>query len=464
MPPRTMPAHEPFRHFRMLRCLAGLAGVLCALTAMAQQPSSGSSPASAQPATSPAEPQDAEPEANVVLRDGQRYSGYLVDQNDDRVLLRIVGIVTTIPRSQVEILQILPPVMTRYRAMREAIDDDDADSLVKLCEWARARGRSDVALLELERILQKNPLHVEARRLKILILSQKELERKAKKPEPARPAPQGKPHAQPAENPAEAQPPIAPRTLEAPAHSARDFPLLTDAQINLIKVYEVDLKDPPRLQIERDVITRLIEQHAGDPLIPATPEGRERLYTAPPAQVLDVMFRIQARDLYERVRVLDQPRSMTAFRDQIHRTLIQNACATSKCHGGSEAGRLQFATRAPNADATVYTNFLILDRTRTTEGKPLLDYDQPTRSALLQMALPRDRATIPHPVVPNPQGKGDLWRPFYRSADDERFIKAIDWLNALYRPRPKYPIDYTPPGLAPKPAPVPVPTEPPVDR
>ncbi len=428
--------------------------------------------ASADPPMPPSVEQDAEPEAILLLRDGQRYNGYLVDQNEERVLLRIVGIPTSIPRSQVEVLQVLPPVMVRYRQMREAIADDDADSLVKLCEWARARGKADVALLELERLLQKNPLHVEARRLKILILSQKELDKKAKKPAPPerQPAPREQQPADPRpapQNPAPPQPanehPDGPAPAR-PAGLARAFPLLSESQINLMKVYEVDLKDPPRLLIDRDTITQLIEQHAGDPLIPSTPQAREQFYSTPPAQILDVMFRVQARDLYPRVRVLDHPRAMLLFRDQVQRTLIQNACATSKCHGGADAGRLQFATHQPNSDATVYTNFLILDRTRTSEGKPLLDYDQPARSALLQMGLPRDRSLLPHPVVPNPQGKGDLWRPAFRSPEDERFVRALDWLNALYRPRPKYPIEYTPPGLAPKPAPVPEPAVPPVNR
>ncbi len=443
--------------FHSLLCSCAL--LLAAPLAVAQPAPESSAP----PAAKTSETTDRETEANVLLRDGQRYSGFIVSESEESVLIRIAGIVTTIPRSQIEILQKLPPVMTRFRQMREAIDDDDSDSLVKLCEWVRARGRPDVALLELERLLQKNPTHVEARRLKLLILSQQELEKKSRKPEPA--------PAKPTSRPSNAAPsvpqpdPAAPPDAHA-SRTSRDVPLLTESQINLIKVYEIDLKSSPRLLIDRDTITRLIEEHAGDPLIPATPEGREALYTAPPTQILDAMFRIQARNLYERVRVLDQPRSIELFRDAVHRTMIQNACSTTKCHGGSEAGRLQFATRAPNSDATLYTNFLILERTRTPENKPLLDFEQPARSIFLQMALPRDRSTTPHPIVPNPLGKGDLWKPYFRTADDERFIRAIDWLNSLYRPRPKYPIEYVPPGMRPKPAPAPVenPAEPPVDR
>src|SRR5690606_13117960 len=126
--------------------------------------------------------------------------------------------------------------------------------------------------------------------------------------------------------------------------------------------YEIDTNNPPRLLIDRDTITQLMSEHAGSSLIPSTREGREAMYRKRPAEILDIMFRLQARNLYGKVQVLDHPESFRRFRENVHRGWFMNNCATTRCHGGTEAGRLWLHNRRPNSDETVYTNFLILDR------------------------------------------------------------------------------------------------------
>lgn len=398
----------------------------CAPWARAQD----ASPPAPAPPTGPAAPTEPAPqrpldEAVLVLRDGQRITGILVARTPDTITLRIGGIDTDFPASGVERFQVLPPVLDRYNDMRAAIDPSDIQQMLRLVEWLRARERYDLALAEVDRALAVTPGNPEAVRARALIVGQIELASKAGKRPKDDPRPEG--------------------DAATPA-TRREFPLLTPAQINVIKVFEVDLQDPPNLLIPRDAITRLMTQHAGDPLIPATAEGREAMYRASPASILDIMFRLQARDLYPQVQVIGQPRSMRLFRDDVHRTWLVNACATSRCHGGEEAGRLQLATRRPASDETFYTNFLILDRYRLPSGIGLMNYEDPVRSPLLQAGLPRKDALFPHPVVPGPGGRGDLWRPVFQSARDTRYLQAMDWIKSLYRPRPDYPIDYTPPG------------------
>lgn len=55
-----------------------------------------------------------------------------------------------------------------------------------------------------------------------------------------------------------------------------EFPTLTPDQINLIKVYEVSLSDPPRLSVDRETIRRLVEAYSDHDLIPKSREGRAR--------------------------------------------------------------------------------------------------------------------------------------------------------------------------------------------
>lgn len=369
----------------------------------------------------PAQPRE-ELEATVTLRDGRQYTGVLVEQSPQRVVLRIAGIETSVPAGMVVRVEILPPVLERYRAMRATIDDADVERLLMLVEWLRARRQWDLALAELEHVLTVAPEHAEARRLRTLVQAEQDLARKAASP-----------------------PAGTPQTTAPPSPDQPPFPLLSPQDINLIRVYEVDLRDPPRMVIDRRTITRLMDQYAGDPLIPTTPQGREAMYALSPVRILEIMFQLRARDLYGEVRVLDHPRSMRLFRDQVHRTYVINYCASTRCHGGTEAGCLWLTNRRPGTDATVYTNFLILERYRLDDGRPLINYDEPARSPLLHLGLPRSQALDKHPRVPGRDSQGDLWRPYFRGTDDYRFRQVVEWIGTMYRPRPEYPVAYEPP-------------------
>ena len=74
----------------------------------------------------------------------------------------------------------------------------------------------------------------------------------------------------------------------------------------------------------------------------------------------------------------------------------------------------------------------------------LIDWDDPARSPLLQMALNRSDSLTPHPDVGSGPGSRG-WRPVFRSTEDRRFQLAVEWIRSMYRPRPEYPIDYQPP-------------------
>jgi hypothetical protein len=235
----------------------------------------------------------------------------------------------------------------------------------------------------------------------------------------------------------------------------KDFPLLSEVELQLIKVFETNFDEHPRLIIPRAVTQKLLDTYAKSPLVPITREGRDAILRQSPAEILDLMFKLQAREFYSQVEVLDQPRSFIAFRDQVCRTWLVNSCATTACHGGTEAGRFVLYNAKPNSERTVYTNFLILTRYRLADGTPLLDFEEPEASALLQFGLPRERSRHPHPVVLRGVNEHDAFKPFFRNTDDVAYTAAVDWIKSLYKPRPEYPIIYTParPFEATKPAP-----------
>ncbi len=121
-----------------------------------------------------------------------------------------------------------------------------------------------------------------------------------------------------------------------------------------------------------------------------------------------------------------------------------NACSTTRCHGGADAGRLQLRTHRARTDETVYTNFLILDRFKLKDGTPLINHEQPESSPLLHLGLPRNDSLFPHPEAPIGDAGRDGWRMVFRKPSDRQFEQAVHWIKALYQPRPEYPVVYPP--------------------
>lgn len=355
------------------------------------------------------------PDVEILLTDGRRLNGQLVDRTDEVLVVRIAGIETRLRVADVAEIKPMRPVEERHRDMRAGIDDTDETRLLRLAEWAQSKGRPDLALEDVQQVLAVNPRNPEALELKTLLEAQMAL-----------------PGQHPDQTPGGSPKPERPK-----------FPMLDEDQINLIRVYEVDLSDPPRMLIAKDSVRKFIETYAGQGPVPASKDGREAFARKPAAKILEAMFDLQAREFYSQVRVEENPPTMRAFREDVHRWVIAS-CATNECHGGAEAGRFQLNNKRPNSDASVYTNFYIIDRFRTAEGLALLDFENPARSPLLQYALPQTDAMYKHPEL-NREGRNQL-KPAFRSENDDKFEATVGWIKSLYLPRPEYPITYTPPA------------------
>lgn len=399
-------------------------------------PTDSSAPANRR---APASGRSPEPEPDptletvLVLNDGGQVTGQLVAVEENVYVMRINGIPTRFSRDSVRRVQAQVPVAERYRQLRAAIDDNDAENRLRLADWLRSRRQYDLALAEVEGVLKVAPGNREAKDLKVLLEQQLILERESQRRREAK----GDGTADPA------------RAVAPPARPAKpEIPMLNPEQINLIRVYELDLRDLPAVSVPRELVTLLINDYKSSDLIPQTDEGRKELYQRSPAQIIDLMFRLQARKYYGMVDVRTDPPALERFRDDVHRSWVINSCATARCHGGTDAGRLWLATSRPYSDETVYTNFMILDRFRLRDasGKevPLIDYTEPAKSPLLQLALPRNLSTFPHPVVRSDAGH-DLFRPPIRNPNERRFRATADWIRGMYQPRPDYTIDYQPP-------------------
>ncbi len=363
-------------------------------------------------------------EAVLLLRDGRSFTGFLVSKDDEKFVLRIAGIDTTFESAKVERYRILEPVLERYARLRASIDDNDVPQLVELIDFLISREKLDEALKEAQALRQRQPANPDVRRA--LERVQNLVDLKANADESDANAAGGS-------------------TTETAQDHAGHAPLMTPEQVALVKVYEVDLEKDQSVVIPRSVAEAVLQKYAESPLVPTTKEGREALIREGPGKILDLMFRLRAREFYPQVKVVQTPESIRRFRDEVQQTIIVGGCATSGCHNSATTGgRLVFSTNKPASERTSVTNFYILNRFRTTDGKGLIDTENPERSALIQLGLPRDRSLRPHPAVIDAVTGADLWKPTIKSSADRKVQNVTDWVNALYLPRPQYDVGYKP--------------------
>ena len=365
-------------------------------------------------------------EAVVYLKDGRRLSGFLHSRSEKETVLLIEGVKSPVGEELIDRVEILPTVEERYETLRKAISNEDTDRLVLLCQWLLARKQYDLALKELEPIVKAHPENVEAKRLKTQIEQQKIVDQASADARARRgEVPGGVPGGADASKPT--------------------FATLLADDINLMRVFQVDLDNPPKMVIPREMIDEMIRKYADRPQIPSTQEGREAMYRKRSGQILRTAFELKARELYGMARVLEDPKPIKMFREDVWRGWVLNSCATSRCHGGEEAGRLWLLNAKTNAESTVFTNLMILHKFKLADGTPLINYDKPAESPLLQMALRPEASKLPHPRV-DQVGKAEKFRPVFASAEERRFQETVEWIKSMYVPQGReYPIKYDPP-------------------
>ncbi|MEX0876339.1 MAG: hypothetical protein WD114_02675 [Phycisphaerales bacterium] len=392
-----------------------------------------------QPDEEPGEPsEEGIEEAEITLISGRTLRGELVRQTPETVVIGIDGIETTFQRRNIAEVKVLPPVSERYRQMRDTIADDDIDSRLSIVEWLRARKAYAIALEELRSILDIDPGNPRAKLLLTWLSEHEKLRQSengdedAENQEPSR------------------QPDAAPNDSRAFSMKRNEFETLSQEQLNLMRVYEIDLRDPPRIRIPDEVITRLIER-SPEAFSPNEDE-RRAVYGLPEIEKLKLLFRLKARDLYPKVEVLETPASLENFKNDVHHGggWLINACSSTRCHGGAEAGSFRLLNTRPNSDATAFTNLYIIENTTLADGTPLIDFNAPERSPLLQMGMVPSNALNPHPEIPrNFPGTG--YRPIFRTTRDRKYQQAIEWIRSMYQPRPDYEFEYAPLQPVPEP-------------
>ncbi len=361
-------------------------------------------------------------EIRILRDDGKSFRGEFVSQDRLNIVIKIAGIATTFDRFRITDVIAIKTFEEQYRTLQIGISRHDFGRRLDLGQWLYGRKKYQLAAEEIEALLDDTDEFPEARKLLQTINNAISIF-----------GPDGTLNQGAGDDEEQTA-----RDLQDPTRFVEGM-LLTDEQINLLRIYEVDLDNPPRMIVSRATLDRLLDRYADHELIPKTDSAKRNFYARDAAQILDLMFDLQARDLYGEIRVLSEPTAFIKFRMDVQRTWLTNSCATSRCHGGPDAGDLYLFNKRANHSRTVYTNFLILERSRI-DGDTLLNYDRPSESLLLQMGLPRNQTSKPHPNVAG-------WRPIFRDRTDPIYLKAVEWMNSMYQPRPDYPVEFKLPKI-----------------
>ena len=376
------------------------------------------------------EAQEGITECVITLKSGRTISGELIRQDSRIVVIGIEGIETTFQRRNIANVVTLAPVKERYEKLRATVADDDIDARLALVEWLRTRKAYALALKELDEILIIEPKNPHANLLhtwlaeydKLSARNDQERPKNTEQSEPGEPEEQDQREYQIKRN---------------------ELPLLSEEQINLMRVYEIDLRHPPKLRVPDEVMHELMRENP-DAFSPNQDE-REKILDLSEIEKLKLLFSLKARDLYPRVEVLETPDSLKRFKEQVHhgRGWLINACASTRCHGGVDAGAFKLINDRPNTDETAFTNLFIIEHTTLSNGLPLIDFNSPERSPLLQMAMTPSNALIPHPEIPRDY-PGTGYRAIFRNTRDRKYQQAVDWIRSMYQPRPEFDFDYPP--------------------
>ncbi len=359
----------------------------------------------------------------VYLNSGGSWTGTLVRREGGEVIIKVNRVDMRLREDEVRQLVRLQTPKERFVSMRAGTGHRDESSLLALARWAVDEDLLDEALGVVGEVLEFNPTSRSAIKMNRDIAFLLKLQQDAGEPAPEDISDE--------------------RRAELDKLRIENFPYLTDEQVNLIKVFEVDLNDPPRIKIPISTINALLDGYQGHLLIPSTEAGKRAFRNAPDAEILDTIFRVQARPLYSSVRVVGQLEQMRLFRDRINAGWLTRSCGSTDCHGGLNGGQFLISNRWRRTERGVYTNFYILSSYETADGLPMIDPGEPRLSAMLQMGLPQEIALWPHPDVIG-------WRPTFRSEEDRWFVRSVDWIDSLYKPRPEYDLGYVLPGERPR--------------
>src|ERR1043165_4893077 len=162
----------------------------------------------------------------VILRDGTTREGVVIEDAFDYVLLEIHGIRAKLKREIVSHVVLQPTFEQRYAEYKAALQPGMYDAHYGLCKWLVDQRKYDLAKRELTELLDQNAMP-EAIKLMTVVDAQLALAQKSES------------NPKPTPNNSITKSSEADESVET-SHDTPDRPIVSKADVNVIRVYEID--------------------------------------------------------------------------------------------------------------------------------------------------------------------------------------------------------------------------------
>lgn len=373
-------------------------------------------------------------QGKVTRTDGREFVGEIVRDGADQVIISIEGVEIPIPRDEVSKVEYLDGTGDNLEDARSALKDDDYEGRYKLAFRMFNEEEYELAKKELDSLIALgDKVPVDIRERIDLLKSAVDLKLADNT------------NTNNTENNNQNESDDQNQNTKVDKDD-----LLTDEQINMVKVYETDLSSKPRVIISSKVLKDFFTEYRGEPGVPLGDDEQAAFRRLKGYQQLERMKEVRAKELFSDIRIVGDPDSIQKWRQiQGRYVLGTTGCAASGCHGGVDEngaapGGLRFITNKATDPKTVYTNFVIATSFRNSQNIPLVDYDDPNSSLLIQYSLPAKLSRTPHPEVRN-------WKPQLTNAEGQTEFIA-EWIRSLQEQTGDYRFTYKPSWAGKKPA------------
>jgi len=375
-------------------------------------------------------------DAVITLKDGRTVKGEVVEENDDAVTLLISGIKTPYARDLIKSIEFTKTTEEEYAERRAKVADDAIGDRFQLARWLYDRKAYGLAKKEIDDLAKRDPKNDQVQLLKRII------DEKVKT-NPVTPG-----TTTPGTTTPGTTTPGTTDTTPVPTTTTADLPKdrLDQKQINRIRVLEIDEVNirPDKVTVPPDVLEKFFAEFADDERVPKGASAKGKVRAQKGLEKLKLIMEVGGRKFFDDIVVHEDPPAIRDFR-VIHRNYVLSFCATNDCHGGAKAGKFFLFNTAPTTNETIHTNFYILTQTKTPTAY-MVDRDYPSKSLIVQYGLPIDKSNNPHPAVPG------FKAPMVTGEKDRTYQMLLEWIGkSLYRPEPKYELNYKLPSLV-KPA------------
>lgn len=340
----------------------------------------------------------------VTTSDGSTFVGDVTESGDKIIVKDGDSAGIEIAKANVSKTTYFKSIEEEYEFRSAQIDPSDAPGHLAVARWAINNDQPELARKSAQAALKADPASADA---KAMLQTLDEMD--------APPKTEGE---------------------DGDGPKATKMRLVTPEEVNRIRQVEWNDRDEDvRVRIDPKVKTSYLARLKG-----MTPQQFNRLPV--PRQGREIL-KHGTEKMREGVHLLTDPASMLEYRRNVQKIVLAG-CATTGCHDSKSTTTFKLYT--DKSDEADYTNFLILQKYRTTiddTERLMIDRDQPGDSLLSEFILPPTAAETPHPEV-------EGLKPVVKNLSDPRYEIVSDWIYSLPAVQPDYRVDLTQPPPAPR--------------